>query len=110
MYFWDWKSGYNFQRLRSQVQPGSIDSEAGIYALAFDRSGSRLVSCEADKTIKIFKEDETSVSLPISIVIHLIFMDTNQNYWLIFVVMACSLSFNYLRILVIKLRLISALI
>ena len=62
MYFWDWKSGYNFQRLQAQVQPGSIDSEAGIFALAFDRSGSRLVSCEADKTIKIFKEDETAVS------------------------------------------------
>lgn len=48
--------------MQSQVQPGSIDSEAGIFALAFDRSGSRLISCEADKTIKIFKEDETAVS------------------------------------------------
>uniref|UniRef100_A0A0X3NVG0 Pleiotropic regulator 1 n=2 Tax=Schistocephalus solidus TaxID=70667 RepID=A0A0X3NVG0_SCHSO len=61
MHFWDWKSGYNFQRLQSQVQPGSINSEAGIFALAFDRSGSRLVSAEADKTIKIFKEDETAM-------------------------------------------------
>ncbi|KAL3315524.1 hypothetical protein Ciccas_005847 [Cichlidogyrus casuarinus] len=64
MYFWDWKSGYNFQRIQAQVQPGSIDSEAGIYALTFDKSGSRLVSCEADKTIKIYKEDDTAVSSP----------------------------------------------
>ncbi|ELT96058.1 hypothetical protein CAPTEDRAFT_223827 [Capitella teleta] len=60
MYFWDWKSGYNFQRLQSAVQPGSIDSEAGIYASLFDKSGSRLITCEADKTIKIYKEDETA--------------------------------------------------
>lgn len=62
MYFWDWKSGYNFQRLQSAVQPGSIDSEAGIYASCFDKSGSRLLTCEADKTIKIYKEDESAVS------------------------------------------------
>lgn len=61
MYFWDWRSGYNFQKLNSIAQPGSINSEAGIFALAFDRSGSRLVSAEADKTIKIYKEDENAV-------------------------------------------------
>lgn len=36
---------------------GSLDSEAGIYALAYDQTGSRLVTCEADKTIKMWKED-----------------------------------------------------
>ncbi|KAL5969072.1 Pleiotropic regulator 1, partial [Taenia solium] len=60
MYFWDWRSGYNFQKLNSIAQPGSINSEAGIFALAFDRSGSRLVTAEADKTIKVYKEDETA--------------------------------------------------
>ncbi|CAL1268764.1 unnamed protein product [Larinioides sclopetarius] len=60
LYFWDWKTGYNFQRLQAPVQPGSIDSEAGIFACTFDQSGSRLLSAEADKTIKIFKEDETA--------------------------------------------------
>ncbi|OQR73303.1 pleiotropic regulator 1-like [Tropilaelaps mercedesae] len=58
--FWDWKTGYNFQKLTTPVQPGSIDSEAGIFAMGFDLSGTRLVTCEADKTIKIFKEDETA--------------------------------------------------
>lgn len=62
LYFWDWKTGYNFQRIQAAVQPGSIDSEAGIFAATFDKSGTRLITCEADKTIKIYKEDETAVS------------------------------------------------
>ena len=61
MHFWDWKSGYNFQRLQSAVQPGSIDSESGIFASTFDKSSCRLITCEADKTIKIYREDETAV-------------------------------------------------
>ncbi len=39
---------------------GSLDSEAGIYALSYDLTGSRLISCEADKTIKMWKEDENA--------------------------------------------------
>jgi len=58
MYFWDWKTGYNFQRFQAPVQPGSLDSEAGIFQMKFDQSGSRLITCEADKTIKIYKEDD----------------------------------------------------
>ncbi|KAJ6805275.1 protein pleiotropic regulatory locus 1 [Iris pallida] len=60
MWFWDWKSGHNFQQSQTIVQPGSLDSEACIYALSYDISGSRLVTCEADKTIKMWKEDETA--------------------------------------------------
>lgn len=60
MYFWDWKSGYNFQRLQTTVQPGSLESEAGIFAMSFDQTGSRLITCEADKTIKVYKEDDSS--------------------------------------------------
>ena len=60
MHFWDWKTGYNFQRLQAPVQPGSLDSEAGIFSMAFDQSGTRLITCEADKTIKVYKEDETA--------------------------------------------------
>nr|CAG4646147.1 EOG090X03RP [Macrothrix elegans] len=58
LHFWDFKTGYNFQRTQAPVQPGSMDSEAGVFALAFDQSGSRLITAEADKTIKIYKEDE----------------------------------------------------
>ncbi|GAU50184.1 hypothetical protein TSUD_408770 [Trifolium subterraneum] len=30
MWFWDWKSGHNFQQSQTIVQPGSLDSEAGM--------------------------------------------------------------------------------
>ncbi|KAI5647236.1 hypothetical protein M9H77_33241 [Catharanthus roseus] len=60
LWFWDWKSGHNFQQSETIVQPGSLESEAGIYALTFDATGSRLITCEADKTIKMWKEDETA--------------------------------------------------
>ncbi|BFZ14938.1 hypothetical protein BsWGS_17976 [Bradybaena similaris] len=60
MHFWDWKTGYNFQRVQAAAQPGSIHSEAGIFAVCFDQSGSRLITGETDKTIKIYKEDESA--------------------------------------------------
>ncbi|KAJ0444338.1 putative transcription factor WD40-like family [Helianthus annuus] len=58
--FWDSKSGHCFQQSRTIVQPGSLDSEAGIHALSYDITGSRLVTCEADKSIKMWKEDENA--------------------------------------------------
>ncbi|RHN72279.1 putative transcription factor WD40-like family [Medicago truncatula] len=61
MWFWDWKSGHNFQQYsQTIVQPGSMDNEAAIYALTYDVTGTRLISCEADKTIKMWKEDDTA--------------------------------------------------
>lgn len=65
MQFWDWRSGYCFQKLQSLAQPGSLDSETGIFASSFDMSGCRLITGEADKTIKIYKEDETAVSISV---------------------------------------------
>ncbi|KAB2605007.1 protein pleiotropic regulatory locus 1-like [Pyrus ussuriensis x Pyrus communis] len=58
LWFWDWKSGHNFQQSQTIAQPGSLESEAGIYALCFDVTGTRLVTCEADKTIKMWRQDE----------------------------------------------------
>lgn len=55
--FWDYDTGYCFQRGRTVVQPGSLDAEAGIFAAAFDMSGSRLLTCEADKSIKVWREN-----------------------------------------------------
>ncbi|XP_074095817.1 transport and golgi organization 4 [Cotesia typhae] len=68
MYMWDFRTGYNFQRLQAPVQPGSMDSEAGIFSATFDISGSRLITTEADKTIKVYKEDlsATEESHPIN--------------------------------------------
>ncbi|MCJ1328262.1 pre-mRNA-splicing factor prp46 [Thelotrema lepadinum] len=56
--FWDWKTGHRFQSLDTTAQPGSLEAEAGIFASTFDHSGLRLICGEADKTIKIWKEDD----------------------------------------------------
>lgn len=53
-----WKYGNVITHEYSSL--GSLDSEAGIYALSYDITGSRLVTCEADKTIKMWKEDENA--------------------------------------------------
>ncbi|KAI1840497.1 hypothetical protein JX265_008606 [Neoarthrinium moseri] len=58
MSFWDWKSGHRYQSLDSIAQPGSLGAEAGIMSSTFDATGMRLIVGEADKTIKIWKQDE----------------------------------------------------
>ncbi|KAI9598361.1 pre-mRNA splicing factor prp46 [Syncephalis fuscata] len=60
MRFWDWNTGHCFQSGDAVVQPGSLESEAGVFTSIFDRSGLRLITGEADKTIKVWKEDETA--------------------------------------------------
>ena len=58
--FWDWKTGHKFQHEDSIAQPGSLDAEAGVMASTFDLTGMRLITGEADKTIKVWKEDENA--------------------------------------------------
>ena len=58
--FWDWKSGHNFQAGQTVVQPGSLESEAGIFAAGFDGTGTRLLTAEADKSVKFWKEDTSA--------------------------------------------------
>ncbi|KAJ3222836.1 pre-mRNA-splicing factor prp46 [Clydaea vesicula] len=60
MFFWDYKTAYNFQTAETVAQPGSLDSESGIFCSTFDNTGLRLITGEADKTIKIWKEDENA--------------------------------------------------
>jgi pleiotropic regulator 1 len=60
MSFWDWKSGYRYQSLDTTAQPGSLDAETGIMSSTFDQTGLRLICGEADKSIKIWKQDETA--------------------------------------------------
>ncbi len=60
MHFWDYRTGYNFQKMETLVQPGSMDNEAGVFCSAFDKTGTRLITGEADKSIKIWKEDESA--------------------------------------------------
>ena len=59
---WDWDSGRICQKIESPPQPGSLDCENGIYGLRFDMSGQRLLTAECDKTIKIYREDETALN------------------------------------------------
>jgi pleiotropic regulator 1 len=58
--FWDWKTGHRFQGLDTTAQPGSLDAEAGLMSSIFDRTGLRLICGEADKTIKVWKQDENA--------------------------------------------------
>lgn len=57
LHFWDWRSGHKFQSLEAIPQPGSMSAENGIFDLKLDMSGSRLITGECDKTIKIYRED-----------------------------------------------------
>ena len=61
--FWDYETGYCFQDTSSKAQPGSLDAENGIYASTFDLTGTRLITCEADKTVKIWKQDDDASEL-----------------------------------------------
>jgi pleiotropic regulator 1 len=63
MHFWDYKTGYTFQQAQARVQPGSLAAENSIMATAFDLTGTRLVTGEADKSIKIWKQDEDASEL-----------------------------------------------
>jgi pleiotropic regulator 1 len=60
MGFWDWKTGHRFQSTESVAQPGSLDAERGVFVSTFDKTGLRLLTGEADKTIKIWREDENA--------------------------------------------------
>ncbi|KAJ6000930.1 hypothetical protein N7481_001339 [Penicillium waksmanii] len=60
MCFWDWKTAHQFQSIDTMAQPGSLDAEAGIMASTFDRTGLRLITGEADKAIKVWKQDENA--------------------------------------------------
>jgi pleiotropic regulator 1 len=62
LHFWDWDSGKIIQKIESPPQPGSLSCENGIFGLRFDMSGQRLITAECDKTIKIYREDETALN------------------------------------------------
>jgi pleiotropic regulator 1 len=63
MRFWDYQSGYAFQGESAVAQPGSLEAENGIMALEFDLTGTRLVTGESDKTIKIWRQDDDASEL-----------------------------------------------
>lgn len=57
LHCWDWRSGYKYQSYQGPPQPGSMSAENGIFDVKLDQSGSRLLTAECDKTVKIYRED-----------------------------------------------------
>ena len=55
--FYDWESGNMVQQIQTINQPGSLDAESSIYDLKFDMSATRLVTCECDKTVKVWEQE-----------------------------------------------------
>lgn len=54
--FYDYKSGHKYQSMATQEVPGSLESERAILTSAFDGTGLRLITGEADKSIKVWKQ------------------------------------------------------
>lgn len=75
---YDWKTGYKFQSMQMPPQPGSLESDMGIMAAAYDMTGTRLITCESDKTIKMFKEDPDAVCVKYDVIT--ITMQTPEQY------------------------------
>ena len=57
LYFWDYATGINFQKIDVPVQPGSLSCESGIFDIKFDKTSTRMITAGCDKTIKMWKED-----------------------------------------------------
>ncbi|CED85314.1 pre-mrna-splicing factor prp46 [Phaffia rhodozyma] len=53
---WDYATGKPFQHIKDIPHPGSLDAESGIFTSTFDKTGTRLITGGADKTIKIYSE------------------------------------------------------
>ena len=58
---YDWDTGKQFQEIHTPPQPGSLDCENAIFDIKFDLSGTRIITAECDKTIKLYREDELAV-------------------------------------------------
>jgi len=80
-----------------------MDSESGIFSMTFDQSGSRLITTEADKTIKIYKEDDTAVSMIIKYTIRTLMGQnkcdvdvwTFQVFWMYLILLAKSAVLDF---------------
>lgn len=72
-----------------------MDSESGVFAMAFDQSGSRLITCDADKTIKIYKEDDSAVSIT-KVTQNQNCINRAQNDFFFFIILFRDLCWNFL--------------
>lgn len=82
-----------------------MDSEAGVFAMAFDNSGTRLITAEADKTIKLYREDDTAVSILLKVSrINdklLVLLYLKYHYYLCFHMLSCCTILKRLKIIMI---------
>lgn len=60
LHLYDWHSGHCFQTIESPPQPGSLQAENGIKHCTYDVTGSRLITAEVDKSIKIYRPNENA--------------------------------------------------
>ena len=56
--FTDWRSGHTYDLRQTVAQSGTLEGENAIFDTTFDATGSRLLTAEGDKTIKVYREDE----------------------------------------------------
>ena len=56
LFFWDYESGEIFQKIKTPIQPGSMECESQIFDCIFDMTETRLITTGCDKTIKMFKQ------------------------------------------------------
>ena len=56
LFFWDYKNGEIFQKIKTPIQPGSLECESQIFDCIFDMTETRLITTGCDKTIKMFKQ------------------------------------------------------
>ncbi|CAI6791369.1 AIF_HP2_G0051610.mRNA.1.CDS.1 [Saccharomyces cerevisiae] len=58
--FYDYKSGHKYQSLATRENGRLSEGERSVLCSTFDKTGLRLITGEADKSIKIWKQDETA--------------------------------------------------
>lgn len=58
--FMDWESNTAFQSAKTKLMPGTLEAEGEVFCVAFDVSGTRLISGVGDKTVKIWNRQEPS--------------------------------------------------
>jgi len=56
LFFWDYDTGEVFQKIKTPIQPGSMECESQIFDCIFDRTETILIITGCDKTIKMFKQ------------------------------------------------------
>lgn len=64
--FYDYKTGHKYQSMMTTEVAGSLESERSILCSTFDVTGTRLITGEGDKSIKIWKQvpDATEDTFP----------------------------------------------